>query len=58
MTGWWLGQPLSAQLVALVRNSNGGNLTAALQFFGVLCLGAAAIALALLLLRRRPTSTT
>ena len=58
MTGWWLGQPLSAQLVALVSNSNGGNLTAALQFFGVLCLGAAAIALALLLLRRRPASAT
>ena len=58
MTGWWLGQPLSAQRVALVSNSNGGNLTAALQFFGVLCLGAAAIALALLLLRRRPASAT
>ena len=54
MTGWWLGQPLSTQFVALVRNGNGDNLPAALQVFGVLCLGAAAIALASLVLRRRP----
>jgi MFS family permease len=53
MTGWWLGQPLSTQLIALVRNANDGDLRAALQFFGLLCLGAAAIALALQLLRPR-----
>jgi MFS family permease len=53
MTGWWLGQPLSTQLAALVRNYSGGNLPATLQFFGVLCLVAAAIALSTLLLRRR-----
>jgi MFS family permease len=53
MTGWWLGQPLSTQLAALVRNHFGGNLPATLQFFGVLCLGAAAIALASSLMRRR-----
>jgi MFS family permease len=53
MTGWWLGQPLSTQLVALVRGSNGGDLRAALQIFGVLCLVAAAIALATHLARQR-----
>jgi MFS family permease len=56
MSGWWLGQPLSTQLAALVRNLNGGDLPATLQFFGVLCLVAAAIALANHLLRRRPSS--
>jgi MFS family permease len=56
MTGWWLGQPLSTQFVALVRNGNGDNLPATLQVFGVLCLGAAAIALASLVLRHRTAS--
>ncbi len=53
MSGWWLGQPLSTQVVALVRNHYSGDLPATLQFFGVLCLAATAIALASLLLRRR-----
>jgi MFS family permease len=56
MTGWWLGQPLSTQLAALVRNQNGGDLPATLQFFGALCLVAAVIALASHLLRRRPST--
>jgi MFS family permease len=55
MTSWWLGQPLSTQLAALVRNHFGGNLPETLQFFGVLCLVAAAIALASNLLRHRPS---
>ena len=45
MTGWWLGQPLSTQAVALLRAQHGGNLPAALQVLGVLCLVAAALAL-------------
>ena len=53
MSGWWLGQPLSTQVVALVRNRYGGDLPATLQFFGILCLAAAAIALTSLVLRRR-----
>jgi hypothetical protein len=53
MSSWWLGQPLSTQLAALVRNYNGGNLLATLQFFGQVCLVAAAIALAIHLLRPR-----
>ena len=53
MTGWWLGQPLSTQLVALVSKANNGDLRAALQFFGLLCLGAAAIALVVQFLRPR-----
>ena len=53
MSGWWLGQPLSTQVVALARNHYRGDLPAALQFFGVLCLVAAGIALANQLLRRR-----
>jgi MFS family permease len=57
MTGWWLGQPLSTQLAALVRNHFGGNLLATLQFFGVLCLVAAAIALASNLVSRLPSSS-
>jgi MFS family permease len=56
MTGWWLGQPLSTQLAALVRNRHGGDLPATLQFFGALCLVAAVIALASYLLRRRPSA--
>jgi hypothetical protein len=56
MSGWWLGQPLSTQVAALVRNLNGGDLPATLQFFGVLCLAAAAIALANHLLRRSPAT--
>jgi MFS family permease len=53
MSGWWLGQPLSTQVVALVRNHYRGDLPATLQFFGMLCLVAAGIALANQLLRRR-----
>jgi len=45
MSGWWLGQPLSTQAVALLRNQQGGNLPAALQVLGILCVGAAIIAL-------------
>ena len=45
MTGWWLGQPLSTQAVALLRGLQGGSLPAALQVLGFLCLAAAAIAL-------------
>ena len=45
MTGWWLGQPLSTQAVALLRGQHAGNLPAALQVLGVLCLVAAALAL-------------
>jgi MFS family permease len=45
MTGWWLGQPLSTQAVALLRGQQAGNLPAALQVLGLLCLGAAALAL-------------
>jgi MFS family permease len=46
MTAWWLGQPLSTQLVAWVRQLVGGSLPAALQIFGLLCLLAASAALA------------
>lgn len=46
MSGWWLGQPLSSQAVAFMRAQNGGNLPAALQVLGILCLVAAAIAFA------------
>ncbi|MGW8280595.1 MFS transporter [Sphingomonas aurantiaca] len=46
MSGWWLGQPLSSQAVAFMRGHNGGNLPATLQILGILCLVAAAIALA------------
>jgi MFS family permease len=45
MTGWWLGQPLSTQAVALLRGQMNGSLPEALQILGVLCLVAAAIAL-------------
>jgi hypothetical protein len=45
MSGWWLGQPLSSQVVAFMRNQNGGDLPAALQVLGILCLIAAAVAL-------------
>ena len=45
MTGWWLGQPLSTQAVALLRGQQGGSLPAALQVLGILCLVAAAMAL-------------
>jgi MFS family permease len=45
MTGWWLGQPLSTQAVALLRGQMNGSLPEALQIFGILCLVAAAIAL-------------
>lgn len=46
MSGWWLGQPLSSQAIAFMRGHNGGNLPATLQILGILCLVAAAIALA------------
>ncbi|VVT02758.1 Major facilitator transporter [Sphingomonas aurantiaca] len=46
MSGWWLGQPLSSQAVAFMRGHNGGDLPATLQILGILCLVAAAIALA------------
>ncbi len=46
MSGWWLGQPLSSQAVAFMRGHNGGNLPGTLQILGILCLVAAAIALA------------
>lgn len=46
MTGWWLGQPLSTQAVAFLRNQNDGSLPATLQILGILCLVATAIALA------------
>ena len=45
MTGWWLGQPLSAQAVALLRAQVHGSLPEALQILGILCLVAAVIAL-------------
>jgi MFS family permease len=45
MSGWWLGQPLSSQAVAFMRGRNDGNLPVTLQFLGILCLIAAAIAL-------------
>lgn len=46
MSGWWLGQPLSSQAVAFMRGQNDGNLPETLQILGILCLLAAAIALA------------
>lgn len=46
MSGWWLGQPLSSQAVAFMRGQNNGDLPATLQILGILCLVAAAIALA------------
>jgi MFS family permease len=45
MTGWWLGQPLSTQAVALLRGQMNGSLPEALQILGVLCLVATTIAL-------------
>lgn len=45
MSGWWLGQPLGSQLVALLQGRMDGNLPAALQLLGVASLLAAAIAL-------------
>jgi MFS family permease len=45
MTGWWLGQPLSTQAVALLRGQMNGSLPEALQMLGILCLVATAIAL-------------
>ena len=46
MTGWWLGQPLSTQAVAFLRGHVNGSLPDALQILGILCLVAAAVALA------------
>lgn len=45
MTGWWLGQPLSTQAVAFLRNRLDGSLPRTLEILGILCLVAAAIAL-------------
>lgn len=45
MSGWWLGQPISAQAVPLLRGEMGGSLPATLQLLGILCLVAAGIAL-------------
>jgi MFS family permease len=45
MTGWWLGQPLSAQAVAFIRGRADGSLLQALQILGILCLVATAMAL-------------
>ena len=56
MTAWWLGQPLSTQLAAWVRQLVGGSLPAALQIFGILCLLAAAAALASRAATRRSTA--
>jgi len=44
MTAWWLGQPLSAQLVPWVRGLQGGSLPAVLQVFGIVCIVAAVVA--------------
>jgi hypothetical protein len=56
MTAWWLGQPLSTQLAAWVRQLVGGSLPAALQIFGILCLLAAAASLASRAATRRSTA--
>jgi len=56
MTGWWLGQPLSTQVVAFVRRQFEGNLPATLQVLGILCLVAAAIALVNRLRAQAPPS--
>jgi hypothetical protein len=45
MTGWWLGQPVSSQAVALLRGQVDGSLPEALQILGILCFVATAIAL-------------
>ena len=45
MTGWWLGQPLSTQAVALLRGQMNDSLPEALQILGILCLVATAVAL-------------
>jgi MFS family permease len=45
MSGWWLGQPISSQLVAFLRGQNDGNLPVTLQMLGITCLIAATIAL-------------
>lgn len=54
MSGWWLGQPLSSQAVAFMRGQYHGNLPAALQILGILCLVAAVIALARRFLNAAP----
>lgn len=43
MTGWWIGQFLSPQIITLLGKRVGG-LPASLQVFGILCLVAAVIA--------------
>jgi MFS family permease len=44
MTAWWLGQPLSAQLVPWLRGVQGGSLLGVLEVVGIVCLVAAATA--------------
>lgn len=46
MTGWWIGQFLSPQVVTLLRKQSEG-LPQALQMLGVVCLVTAAVALAI-----------
>ena len=59
MSAWWLGQPLSAQAIPFLRGQLQGDLPAALQVLGVLCLVAAGIALATYFLGSgRKTSAT
>ncbi|WP_237713973.1 MFS transporter [Novosphingobium sp. Rr 2-17] len=45
MMGWWLGQPLSTQIAAVLKGWQGGNLTLALQTLGIVCLVASFVAL-------------
>lgn len=45
MTGWWLGQPLSTQAVALLRGQVNGSLPGALQILGIFCVIATVMAL-------------
>jgi len=58
MSGWWLGQPLSSQVVAFLRNRYEGDLPAALQLLGILCLAAAAVALVSRIRARGRTEAT
>lgn len=44
MSGWWIGQFLSPQVVTLLRKQSGG-LPQALQVLGLICLAAAAVVL-------------
>lgn len=44
MMGWWLGQPLSTQIAAVLKERT-GSLAAAMQVLGIVCLIAVAVAL-------------